>query len=387
MSINSTVRKAGPYTGNDLATSFTFAFKVFKASDVLVVRTTIASGLEETLTLSSDYTVTLNSDQNVSPGGAVVLPAALASTYKLTLASQVPYSQPAVFTNTGGFYPTVLNDSLDRLAIQIQQLKEASDRALGLGLSTSGSVKTTLPAPVAGSFVGWSADGLSLVNYAGVAGVPVSAFMMTVVAQATAALARDALGLSAPVFPGQATAQSFVMSQAPNAYWSYDSVSQMVIHNFDLGAYLAYSRFLDAYDFRIGGVTRLFVDQFGPGRNNDASTPNGLPRKSQVDTLVAALNSRIDTIVSTSVSVITGVISHGGTLPLPAGYTQAQCHWVVSPRDYGTGTIDIQESGAQAGFTNLCYADDTTRVVTSLFGFNTSGTGGKSCNYIVIGVK
>jgi hypothetical protein len=385
MSINSTVRKAGPYTGNDLATSFTFAFKVFKASDVLVVRTTIASGLEETLTLSSDYTVTLSSDQNVSPGGAVVLPAALASAYKLTLASQVPYSQPAVFTNTGGFYPTVLNDSLDRLAIQIQQLKEASDRALGLGLSTSGSVKTTLPAPVAGSFVGWSADGLSLVNYAGVAGVPVSAFMMTVVAQATATLARDALGLSAPVFPGQVTAPSFVMGQVPNVYWGLNATK--VVHNFDANDFLSYDRAIDAFGFWIAGATRMHIDQFGPGRNDDASTPNGLPRKSQVDTLVAALNSRVDTIVSTSVSVITGVISHGGTLPLPAGYTQEQCHWMVSPRDYGTGNIDVQESGAQAGFTNLCYADDTTRVVTSLFGFNTSGTGGKSCNYIVIGVK
>jgi hypothetical protein len=31
-----------------------------------------------------------------------------------------------------------------------------------------------------------------------------------------------------------------------------------------------------------------------------------------------------------SVSVLTGTISHGGTIPLPSGYSEGQCHWTVS---------------------------------------------------------
>ena len=42
MTISSQNRQAGPYLGNDVATAFTFAFKVFAASDLQVVRTDAA---------------------------------------------------------------------------------------------------------------------------------------------------------------------------------------------------------------------------------------------------------------------------------------------------------------------------------------------------------
>ena len=49
MTISSEVRKAGPYDGNDVTTSFPFSFKVFSADDVVVVLTDPA-GIETTLT-------------------------------------------------------------------------------------------------------------------------------------------------------------------------------------------------------------------------------------------------------------------------------------------------------------------------------------------------
>jgi hypothetical protein len=206
MTISSTVRKAGPYTGNDVAVSFPFAFKVFADTDVLAVRTVISTGVESTVT--TGYTVTRNADQDANPGGTVVLSAALASTDKLTLASQVPYSQPTLVTNLGAFYPSVINDALDRVTILTQQLKEGADRSLKLAISSSAAVSAALPAPVALSYLGWSADGLSLVNYSGLASVGVSAFMTPVVALATAPLVRTALGaasLGANTFTGAQT--------------------------------------------------------------------------------------------------------------------------------------------------------------------------------------
>ena len=136
MTISSETRKAGPYTGNGLTTSFSFAFKVFTTADVLVVRTDL-SAFETTLTLNTDYSVTLNSNQDSNPGGTVVLPTALTTGYLLTLSSQVGALQSTDLTNQGGFYPSVLNTALDKLTILVQQLKEQVGRAVKTDISSS----------------------------------------------------------------------------------------------------------------------------------------------------------------------------------------------------------------------------------------------------------
>ena len=163
MTISITSRKSGPYEGNGVATSFSFNFKVFVGSDVLVVRTDL-DGVESTLTIGTDYTVDLNVDQDASPGGSVDLPAPLAAGFKLTMGSRVPDLQPSVFTNLGGFYPDILNTALDRLTILIQQLIERSSRALTLPFSVASNVSTVLPTPQPNSVLAWNADGTSLRN-------------------------------------------------------------------------------------------------------------------------------------------------------------------------------------------------------------------------------
>jgi|GEM_PF-1283738 len=136
MSISTTSRKAGPFTGNGVTVSFPFAFKVFAAADVLVVRGEIATSAEVELTLGTHYTVTLNSNQDSSPGGTVNwIGTPLSSAFTLTLGSKVASTQPANFTNLGRFYPRVLNDALDRLTIVVQQLAEEVSRSVKVGFS------------------------------------------------------------------------------------------------------------------------------------------------------------------------------------------------------------------------------------------------------------
>ena len=145
MTINSTTRKAGPFIGNGGTTVFPFAFKVFTASDLLVVKLTVSTGSESTLVLNSDYTVTLNLDQDSNPGGSITLLAgALATGYNLILTSDIADLQPTDLTNQGGFYPDVINDALDRATIQIQQLQEETDRSLKYPISDA-ALGTTLP--------------------------------------------------------------------------------------------------------------------------------------------------------------------------------------------------------------------------------------------------
>ena len=120
MTISSTTRIAGPYTGTGLQAAFPFGFKVFQVTDVLVTLTDTSGNLV-TQTLTSQYTVTLNANQNTSPGGTVNMVTPPPAGYTLVIGSQVPALQPADLTNAGNFYPQVINDALDRLTVLIQQ--------------------------------------------------------------------------------------------------------------------------------------------------------------------------------------------------------------------------------------------------------------------------
>lgn len=135
MTISSTTRKAGPFTGNGATVAFPFVFKVFTTADVLVVQAVTATGVETTLALGTNYTVSLNADQNANPGGTVITLVAPPTGTTLTTTSQLGNLQPMDLTNAGGFYPSVLEDAADRTAIQIQQLAEGLSRAVKVPIS------------------------------------------------------------------------------------------------------------------------------------------------------------------------------------------------------------------------------------------------------------
>jgi microcystin-dependent protein len=86
------------------------------------------------------------------------------------------------------------------------------------------------------------------------------------------------------------------------------------------------------------------------------------------------------------VTVLTGTVAHGGTIPLPAGYTQAQCAWMVSPNDFGVPNFDWNESGVQFGVQFQCWAD-ANRVVTAQVKYNVCALKNATANYLIIGVK
>jgi hypothetical protein len=80
--------------------------------------------------------------------------------------------------------------------------------------------------------------------------------------------------------------------------------------------------------------------------------------------------------VTGNVSILTGTIAHGGTIPLPSGYTEAQCKWVAIPSnmsDYGNNdmaSFQVTTSG---------------RVVTVLV--DGTAYAGNYATYVIIGVK
>lgn len=132
MTIQDTTRKAGPFAGNGVSNAFPFNFKVFAKTDIALTLTD-GAGTVTDLVLDSDYSVTLNSDQTASPGGSILYPITgnpMPAGSTLVATGALPYTQPTDITNSGGFYPSVIEDALDRLTIQTQQLAELGTRTL-----------------------------------------------------------------------------------------------------------------------------------------------------------------------------------------------------------------------------------------------------------------
>lgn len=222
MTINSTTRKAGPFTGTGTVSAFPFGFKVFQASDLFVVRLDVSASVEQTLVLNANYSVTLNPDQNSNPGGIVTLTAPLAVGYTLTLTSDVPDTQPTDLTNQGGFYPDVINDALDRATIQIQQVQTEIDRTITAPISLPAGTDLTFPMPEANQFIGWNSTATALQNLD-------ASTLASIIAFATA---------YADTFDGDGVTSTFALSYPPatvrNLDVSINGVTQVPVVDYDI---------------------------------------------------------------------------------------------------------------------------------------------------------
>lgn len=142
MPINNDDRVAGPFTSGS---TFPFDFKVFQATDMKVVEKS-ALGVETVLTYPSGFTVSLNPDQDVSPGGSVTRVAgAISGGVTITVTSAIDYTQPVTLTNGGAFFANVITDALDRATIGVQQLATDLNRAIKFPISDGQSLENTLP--------------------------------------------------------------------------------------------------------------------------------------------------------------------------------------------------------------------------------------------------
>lgn len=159
MTIANTSRIAGPFIGNSVQTGFPFSFKVFSGADLAVVRTDTSTGIATTLTLNSDYTVSLSSDQNANPGGTVVLSSPLATGSTLAITSVLAATQTLDLTNNGGFYPRAISDAFDRVVILIQQLFNNVGRSLKFPLADAANADLPPAAQRANNLLGFDAAG------------------------------------------------------------------------------------------------------------------------------------------------------------------------------------------------------------------------------------
>lgn len=133
MTLDSTTSKV-QYTQSGGTTEWPVPFK-FLDNDHLIVITTVG-GVDTTLVLDTDYTVTGAGEDE---GGTVTIDPAVASGTRITIYRWLELLQPTQLTTAGGWYPPVHENVFDRLTMMIQQGQEQLDRALKIDVTDTGS--------------------------------------------------------------------------------------------------------------------------------------------------------------------------------------------------------------------------------------------------------
>lgn len=121
------------YTGNGVTTVFSFSFRIFEAADLVVTRATPA-GVETTLVLNTDYTVTGAGSYS---GGSITLSAALTNGHALTIQRVLDITQETDLRNQGQFFAETHEDVFDRVTMIAQQLQEQIDRSAKLPVTNT----------------------------------------------------------------------------------------------------------------------------------------------------------------------------------------------------------------------------------------------------------
>jgi hypothetical protein len=136
-------RLAGPFTAEG-ATNLPFGFKIFDPTDVFVAASTDPNTSSTALVYGKDYSVKMNEDQDTVPGGTVVLSSPISTGQVVVIGSAVAYTQNTQLTNFSRFPPEIINESLDRIVVQIQQLVELTGRTISLPPTSSLTVSEFL---------------------------------------------------------------------------------------------------------------------------------------------------------------------------------------------------------------------------------------------------
>ena len=124
-------RLAGPYYGEGDKT-FTFGFFTYTKEDIYVGTSMSNDEATTILELDVDYTVSLNEDQDATPGGSITLlnETGLKAGEALVIGSDLEPVKNIQLTNYSRFPPEQIDTEFNRIFIILQQLYEITGRVL-----------------------------------------------------------------------------------------------------------------------------------------------------------------------------------------------------------------------------------------------------------------
>ena len=193
-------------TGNGAAFTFSFSpMVVFAASELVVVTTVIATSVETVRTQGVGSTNWSTAIQEFPATGSITYPAdqgtALPATETITIKRVLVLEQGTNLNNRGGYFSETQEDQFDRGVMIALQQQEVLDRSITMPVSTASAFDPELngtPAANPGKLIGVSADGLGIEFFATLPStVSVTAYMETLLDDATAGAALTTLGITA----------------------------------------------------------------------------------------------------------------------------------------------------------------------------------------------
>ena len=193
MTITDTDKRVA-YTGTGANTALTINFPYTSTADILVTSRVTATGVETTMALTTNYTITPASGASgtLTPvDGATDFP----STVTWTLSRQTTQTQGVDLVENDEFPSETVEDALDRLTILVLDLQEEQDRCLKRPVSDVDTLSSELPHSLdaASNYLGFDASSEPVALSAPTDTSITSAFGKTLIDDDSASTARSTL--------------------------------------------------------------------------------------------------------------------------------------------------------------------------------------------------
>lgn len=146
----STTQSRVNYLGAGSTGPFAIPFRFFTNADLLVTKRSTL-GVDSTLTLTTDYTLTGAGNAT----GTLTLVTALATGEVLTIRRVPALTQAVDLRNQGPYYGATHEDALDRLVMQLQELRDELSRAVRIKESWDPALLSLLLKPETGKALVW----------------------------------------------------------------------------------------------------------------------------------------------------------------------------------------------------------------------------------------
>ncbi|MBA1364037.1 hypothetical protein [Burkholderia gladioli] len=147
MTVNSSESSIS-WAGDGATTVFPFTFPLQHVTDLFAQLVDTSTGNAAELVYGTDFTVTLNDDQDESPGGSVTYPisgAAMAPGFALFAnRDNIPIDQQVAYAQNDKFPAKVAEQALDKLTMIAQKHDASLGRAIQIPTSDA-TINTTLP--------------------------------------------------------------------------------------------------------------------------------------------------------------------------------------------------------------------------------------------------
>lgn len=161
MTISSTTTPRVQYNGNGSTTAFSVSFVFSTYVDLQVYLTDISTGVETLQTYTTHYTVSGGGGSGTPATGTVTFVTAPASGKRITILRSVANKQTVDYVENDAFPAQSHELALDRLTMQLQDVRENLDRAI---VFTPGSTTTDISVgtPIADAILRWDSTATTI---------------------------------------------------------------------------------------------------------------------------------------------------------------------------------------------------------------------------------